>query len=77
MGTEPFQKRGERAHFKFPHGNGDKIIVSLARDPWWIFCYWEINAGRQHEIAGNLAAQGVGSQVDSAGIRCDRCRIQR
>jgi hypothetical protein len=58
MGTEPFQKRGERAHFKFPHGYGDNIIVSLARDPWWIFCYWEINAGRQQEIAGNLAAQG-------------------
>ena len=32
----------ERKQFRFPSGYGDNKIVLLARDPWWIFAYWEI-----------------------------------
>ena len=36
------QKIRQRTRFTFPPGYGDNRIVILARDPWWIFAYWEI-----------------------------------
>ncbi len=29
---------------------GDNRIVLLAKDPWWLFAYWEVTAGRRKEV---------------------------
>ncbi len=36
--------------FRFPPGYGDNKIVILARDPWWIFSYWEIRRDKEEEV---------------------------
>lgn len=38
------------AQFEFPSGYGDNRIVSMVRDPHWIFAYWEVNEKRRNEI---------------------------
>ena len=31
---------------ELPQGYGDERIVLMVRDPWWVFCYWEISRGK-------------------------------
>ena len=47
--------------FSIPTGYGDDRIVLMVKDPWWLFAYWEIQAGTErsarsqllpHEVAG-------------------------
>ena len=33
-----------------PEFYGDNRIVLLAKDPWWLFAYWEVTAGRRKEV---------------------------
>jgi hypothetical protein len=33
-----------------PSQPGDDRMVLMARDPWWLFAYWEVSAERQKEI---------------------------
>lgn len=40
--------------FRFPPGYGDNKIVILARDPWWIFSYWEIRRDREEEAVRKI-----------------------
>ena len=47
-------KGRQRKEFKFPQGYGDNKIVLLARDPWWVFTYWEIQKSREEEIVSKM-----------------------
>ena len=44
----------ERMQFRFPQGYGDNKIVLLARDPWWIYTYWEIRKDKEEDIKRNI-----------------------
>lgn len=60
--------------FVIPTGYGDDRIVAMVKDPWWIFAYWEIQAGTEraarsqllpHEVAG---LQSILRVYDVTGI---------
>ena len=44
--------------FRFPTGYGDNKIVILARDPWWIFSYWEIRKDKEDDIVRKIESSG-------------------
>ena len=44
--------------FRFPPGYGDNKIVILARDPWWIFAYWEILKAREEDVLRRIESDG-------------------
>ena len=48
----------EQRRFNFPQGYGDQKIVILARDPWWVFAYWEVRRDREEEILGKIKSEG-------------------
>ena len=48
----------ERKQFKFPSGYGDNKIVLLARDPWWIFAYWEILKDKEEAVIEKIRSSG-------------------
>ena len=48
----------KRKQFRFPPGYGDNKIVVLARDPWWIFAYWEIGRDKEEEAIGRIRSSG-------------------
>ena len=48
----------DRKGFCFPHGYGDNRIVILARDPWWIFSYWEVRGDKEEEILRKIEFAG-------------------
>ncbi len=48
----------ERKQFRFPQGYGDNKIVLLARDPWWVFTYWEIRKDREEDIVRKMESEG-------------------
>ena len=52
----------ERKQFRFPPGYGDNKIVLLARDPWWIFAYWEILKNKEEEVIGRIRSSGDSPQ---------------
>lgn len=52
----------ERKQFRFPSGYGDNRIVLLARDPWWIFTYWEIRRDREEDIIRKIESSGDGME---------------
>ncbi|OGW99761.1 MAG: hypothetical protein A3I73_06320 [Omnitrophica bacterium RIFCSPLOWO2_02_FULL_45_16] len=51
-------KMRERKQFRFPPGYGDNKIVSMARDPWWIFAYWEIRHDKEEDIVRSIKGDG-------------------
>jgi len=51
-------KTRERKGFRFPPGYGDNRIVLLARDPWWIFAYWEIRRDKEEEAIKRIESSG-------------------
>ena len=51
-------KTKERKQFRFPQGYGDNRIVTMARDPWWIFSYWEIKKDREDDIIKKIENSG-------------------
>ena len=55
-------KGRQRKHFIFPQGYGDNKIVLLARDPWWVFAYWEIRPEKEEEVAGKIVSLGDSPQ---------------
>jgi len=56
-----------RGQFRFPAGYGDHKIVALARDPWWIFSYWEIRRDKEDEIIHKIESSDDG--VDKSILR--------
>lgn len=60
--------------FAFPHGYGDNRIVLLARDPWWLFAYWEIKKETEEktickiEKAGEALAKFILRVYDITGV---------
>ena len=52
----------ERKTFSFPSGYGDNKIVILARDPWWIFTYWEIKKDREDDIRHKIESSGEAAE---------------
>jgi hypothetical protein len=44
--------------WRFPPGYGDNRITILARDPWWIFSYWEIRRDKEEEAVRKIEASG-------------------
>lgn len=48
----------ERKQFRFPQGYGDNRIVLLARDPWWLFAYWEIQKDKEEEAVRKIESSG-------------------
>lgn len=51
-----------RKEFRFPQGYGDNKIVAMARDPWWIFVYWEIRKDKEEEVISKLSSSGDGPE---------------
>jgi hypothetical protein len=58
MSKEMAPAKRQRQEFRFPHGYGDNKIVILARDPWWIFSYWEIRKDREDEAIRKINESG-------------------
>lgn len=56
-----------RKEFRFPHGYGDNKIVLLARDPWWVFAYWEIAKDKEDEALRKL--ESAGEKVQKSVLR--------
>lgn len=54
--ASPKAKQGRE--FRFPQGYGDNKIVILARDPWWIFAYWEIRRDKEEDIVKKIESSG-------------------
>lgn len=50
MYTQPFQHAPVQHPGELPEGYGDNQITLLARDPEWIFAYWEINSAKIQEV---------------------------
>lgn len=48
----------QRIQFRFPPGYGDNRIVLLARDPWWIFAYWEIRKDKEEDVVRKMESCG-------------------
>lgn len=48
----------ERQQFRFPPGYGDNKIVILARDPWWLFSYWEIRRDKEEDVVRRIESSG-------------------
>ena len=40
-----------------PRFYGEDKIVLLIKDPWWLFAYWEITAGRRKEVLETIRNQ--------------------
>ncbi len=54
---EPFQPPYDTRYQEIPKGYNDNKIVAMARDPWWVHVYWEINRERLDSIMHNLAGR--------------------
>lgn len=54
MAREALKER----QFRFPPGYGDNKIVLLARDPWWVFAYWEIRKDKEEDIVRKIESAG-------------------
>jgi uncharacterized protein len=39
---------------ELPGGYGKDKITAQVRDPWWLFCYWEINANTWNNLINRL-----------------------
>ena len=52
--SSPVVHKYEEPGFNLPHGYGDNRIVAMVRDPYWLYCYWEINDGKVQEIRAEL-----------------------
>ena len=48
----------KKREFRFPPGYGDNRIVLLARDPWWVFAYWEIRKDKEDEARRKIESSG-------------------
>ncbi len=48
----------EQRRFNFPQGYGDQKIVILARDPWWIFAYWEVRRDKEEDVLSKIKGEG-------------------
>lgn len=57
----------QRREFRFPPGYGDNKIVLLARDPWWVFAYWEITKDREDDIVRKVESSG--DKVEKSVLR--------
>jgi uncharacterized protein len=58
MSGEARPKVRDTKAFRFPSGYGDNRIVILARDPWWIFAYWEIRKDKEEDVIRKVEAGG-------------------
>jgi uncharacterized protein len=38
------------AESRLPQQYGDDKLVILARDPWWLYAYWEVTPGRRQDV---------------------------
>lgn len=47
------------SEFQFPCGYGDNKIVIMARDPWWVYAYWEITDQREAEVKRQISKQNL------------------
>ncbi|MBI4352699.1 MAG: DUF4912 domain-containing protein [Candidatus Omnitrophica bacterium] len=48
------------ASFDLPSRYHEDKLVLLARDPWWIFAYWEITPARESEVIRQVQEEGAG-----------------
>ena len=44
------EKKEDFTSPELPTFYGDNRIVLLVKDPWWLFTYWEVTAGRRKEV---------------------------
>jgi len=58
MAGESRPKVRDTKAFRFPPGYGDNRIVIMARDPWWIFSYWEIRKDREEDAVRKVESSG-------------------
>ncbi|MGB9791704.1 MAG: DUF4912 domain-containing protein [Thermacetogeniaceae bacterium] len=40
--------------WELPQGYGETRIVAMARDPYWLFVYWEVSEGTKEEICSRF-----------------------
>jgi uncharacterized protein len=55
--THPLNAR-QKLQFRFPPGYGDNKIVLLARDPWWVYSYWEIRHDKEQDTVRKINEAG-------------------
>ena len=44
---------------RLPDYYAENKFVLLARDPWWLFGYWEVTPQRESEVVGEIARNGL------------------
>ncbi len=57
--TGPAPQYENPQEFRLPAGYGDNRIVIMARDPWWIFAYWEITCQKESEVRSLIGQRGL------------------
>ena len=62
LGSAPAAPRVDREPGDLPRAYGQDRLVLLARDPWWIFVYWEITPTTRVETLRQLGADGEGAR---------------
>ena len=45
--------------FELPECYGEDKLVLMVRDPWWLYSYWEVTAGKETETADNMFREGA------------------
>lgn len=55
------------AAFELPASYGDNKIALLARDPWWVYAYWEVTA--DHEARLLRVIESLGTQREKLILR--------
>jgi hypothetical protein len=61
LGSAPAAPRVDREPGDLPRAYGQDRLVLLARDPWWLFAYWEITPTTRVETLRQLGADGEGA----------------
>lgn len=53
----PRASKSHREEFNFKDAYGESKLVLMARDPWWIYAYWEIPPKKEREVLALMSSQ--------------------
>lgn len=59
--SRKFSSALPRKEFGFPAAYGENRLVLMARDPWWIYAYWEITPKKEREVLTSLSSRNAGA----------------
>lgn len=55
----PGALESHREEFNFPAAYGETRLALMARDPWWIYAYWEITPKKEREVLALISSQNA------------------